>query len=256
MHDSAEYVAEFSTDFLHEARIAVEDLEQVTANLRHGRVTPKEAMTRLGKECVRIRLMAYWSKAHQPLVELTLRRLDDYLRDLERPTESQIDDINAFLDVFRAVLDGEIDGGADQAEFVRSLPARLPPVIEDVAHTDVEILIVDTNSNTILAIERELRNCGYRVSISTSPFDALELAARTRPDLVIGAAVLDPLTGVDLARALHAISVTRNIPFILLTGFTIDDTSAKELPAEAAVVRRGESFGDDLATALQRFHII
>ncbi len=254
MRDSAEYVAKFTADFLQEARIALEDLERVTADLRHDRVSPKEAMTRLGKECVRLRLMAYWS--NQPLIELTLRRLDDYLGDLERPTESQIDDINAFLDVIRAILDGEIDGDADQAEFVRSLPARLPAVIEDVAHTDVEILIVDTDSNTILVIERELRNCGYRVSVSTSPFDALELAARTRPDLVISAAVLGELSGTDLARALHAISVTRNIPFILLTGFTVDHASVKELPAEAAVVRRGEGFGEDLATALQRFHII
>jgi len=115
---------------------------------------------------------------------------------------------------------------------------------------------VDTDSNTIVVIERELRNCGYRVSVSTSPFDALELAARTRPDLVIAAAVLDELTGAALARALRAISVTRNIPFILLTGFTVDHASAKELPAEAAVVRRDEGFGEDLATALQRFHII
>ena len=115
---------------------------------------------------------------------------------------------------------------------------------------------MDTDSKTIVVIEQEFRNCGYRVSVSTSPFDALELGARTRPDLVIPAAVLDELIGADLARALLAISVTRNIPFILLTGFTVDHASARELPAEAAVVRRGEGFGEDLATALQWFHII
>ena len=75
MRDSAEYVEEFTADFRQEARTALEDLKRVTANLRHDRVVPKEAITRLGKECVRLRLMAYWS--HQPLIELPLRRLDD-----------------------------------------------------------------------------------------------------------------------------------------------------------------------------------
>ena len=55
---------------------------------------------------------------------------------------------------------------------------------------------------------------------------------------------------------MRALSATRNIPFILLTGFTVDQASVQGLPEDAAVVRRGEGFSEDLAAALQQFRII
>lgn len=117
-------------------------------------------------------------------------------------------------------------------------------------------MIVDPDFDTVLVLERGLRNCGYRVAAATNFFDALELSVRTRPDLVISATTLDELSGVDLARAMRALSVTRNIPFILLTGFTVDHASVQGLPEEAAIVRRGEGFSEDLAAELQQFRII
>jgi CheY-like chemotaxis protein len=254
MLDDTAYVTEFTADFLKEVKMALEDLEKLTTELRVGNCAPEPAMARLGKECARLRQMAYW--AHQPLIDLTFRRLHDYLGDMGAPNDYQIDDINAFLDVVWAILENEIEVGADQAEFVRSLPARMPAVIEDVAHLDIEILIADPDFDTILVLERELRNCGYRVAAATNFFDALELSVRTRPDLVISATALDELSGVELARALRALSATRNIPFILLTGFTVDQASVQGLPEDAAVVRRGEGFSEDLAAALQQFRII
>ncbi len=116
----------------------------------------------------------------------------------------------------------------------------------------------DTNeysARVVADFVRELRNCGYRVTSAYSFFEALELTVRTRPDLVISSAILDNLSGVDLACSIGAIAPTRDIPFALLTSFDAGHDAIRGLPEHAAILRKGESFGEDLANTLERFEI-
>lgn len=254
MVENSEYSAQIVADFMGELSDSLDELEILTSDLREHNVDAVEEIERLRSDCTRLQQMAYW--AHQPFIDLTLRRLVNYVEDLIDPSEYQIDDICAFIDVVRGIQDGEIDEkSTDQAEFVRSLPSRLPADVDDVAHLTVEVLVVDPQRSTARIFERELRNCGYRVSSAHSFFEALELTVRTRPDLVISAAVLNELSGVDLARSIGAITPTQSIPFALLTSFELDHDALKGLPEHAAILRKGESFGEDLADALERFHI-
>ncbi len=103
--------------------------------------------------------------------------------------------------------------------------------------------------------ERELRNCGYRVNIALSPFDALEQAVRTVPDMVISSSELDGISGVDLCLALGALSATENIPFSLLTSYARSNAALARLPERAALIRKGPQFGEDLSMALERFKL-
>lgn len=254
MVENSEYSAQIVADFMGELSDSLDELEILTSDLREHNVDAVEEIERLRSDCTRLQQMAYW--AHQPFIDLTLRRLVNYVEDLIDPSEYQIDDICAFIDVVRGIQDGEIDEkSTDQAEFVRSLPSRLPADVDDVAHLTVEVLVVDPQRSTARIFERELRNCGYRVSSAHSFFEALELTVRTRPDLVISAAVLNELSGVDLARSIGAITPTQSIPFALLTSFAEGHDALKGLPEQAAILRKGESFGEDLADALERFHI-
>ncbi|MFX7820747.1 response regulator, partial [Acinetobacter baumannii] len=82
---------------------------------------------------------------------------------------------------------------------------------------------------------------------------ALELISRTRPDFVIVSAVLDELSGIDVASALTAMPSTRNIPIALLTSYTWGHPSLHDLPTRVAIIRKGNSFGSDLAEFLGRF---
>ena len=116
----------------------------------------------------------------------------------------------------------------------------------------------DTNeysARVVADFEREPRNCGYRVTSAYSFFEALELTVRTRPDLVISSAILDNLSGVDLACSIGAIAPTRGIPFALLTSFDAGHDAIRGLPEHAAILRKGESFGEDPANARERFEI-
>ena len=249
-----QYAAQINADFLRELGESLEELEILTANMRSEVVGPTEGMAVLRSHSAKLQQASHW--AHQPLVDLTLRRLENYITDLDQPTEYQMDDIDAFFDVIRGILDGEIDQGSDQAEFVRSLPARLPAQIEDVEHLNVEVLVVDTQKSTARIFARELWNCGYRVATAYSFFEALELSVRTRPDLVISSAVLDQLSGADLARAVRAISTTRETPFAVLTSFDADHETLQNLPEATAILRKDSHFGKDLADALAQSQIL
>ena len=137
--------------------------------------------------------------------------------DLVDPADEQIGDIETFLDLMQGILDGEVGGEVNEAEFFRSLPVRRPADLADFQHLDLEILVVDTNKTAARIVERELANCGYRVTLVARSFEALELAIRTRPDMIIASGVLDEMSGIDLASALAVIQPTETIPFALLT---------------------------------------
>ena len=177
------------------------------------------------------RLMNLRNSVDKPLFDLLLRRMENYVGDLSDPTDDQLSDIDAFLDVMHGVLDGEIN----EAEFFHSLPVRRPADLEDFRALDLEIIVVDASKTGARIVQRELVNCGYRVSLANRSFDALELAIRTRPDMIVSSGVLDEMSGVDLGAARAVVQPTETIPFALLT--SSKDASLKRLPANAVVIK-------------------
>lgn len=251
MSSMGEYTAQVESDFELEARDELASFEILAGNMRGGDAAECVSAIRDGLR----KLTASLDAVDSPLFDLLLRRMDAYLIDLEDPTNEQVSDIQTFLDVMLGILDGEVGGEVNEAEFYRFLPVRRPADLEDFQHLDLEILVVDRNRTGIRIVERELANCGYRVSTAIRSFDALELAVRTRPDMIIASGVLDELSGVDLAAALSVIEATRDIPFALLTSSDANSAAMKRLPKSVAVLKKGNAFADDFAAALERFGI-
>lgn len=104
-------------------------------------------------------------------------------------------------------------------------------------------------------VERELAACGYRVSNASNPFQAIEMAVRTKPDMVIAAMELDQISGVDLVSALSAMAPTQQIPCAVLTSYQWGHPKLRGLPPRAAIIHKGPRFGDDLADTLAKFGI-
>lgn len=245
------YQAQVDSDFEEEVRDELHKFEVHIGNLRVDGAETDGILVAFNAGIDR--LMMVRSSVDKPLFDLLLRRMENYLIDLTAPTDDQVSDIETFLDVMHGVLDGEIGGEVNEAEFFRSLPVRRPADLEDFRALDLEILVVDTNKTGARIVQRELVNCGYRVSLANRSFDALELAIRTRPDMIIASGVLDEMSGVDLGSALAVIQTTESIPFALLT--SSDDASLKRLPDSVAIMKKGSSFSDDFANALERFGI-
>lgn len=253
MTSDFEYEDKTDGEYLEEIQDTLTSLQIGVNALNNNPADRSKPFARLKGDVESIRSLDH--AANSPYLELAARRLHDYVTDLSDPTQSQVDDISIFLDVMQGILDGEVTQSTDTAEFFRSLPVRRPMEFEDLDHLDVEILVVDPQRSSQRIVQRELQNCGYRVTGATRSLEALELAVRTRPDMVVSSVVLDVLSGVDLACALAAIPATKGVHVALLTSFSGSDDALKHLPKNAAVLNKGKNFGDDLADALSRFGI-
>lgn len=190
------------------------------------------------------------------LLESLAHRLEDYISAIPSLGGRAVTDVRAFLEAISDVLDGTVPSDSDPAVVVRSLPARPSTfAIEEIEIRDVEVMLVMLHGAQTHFIERELHNCGYRVSIVTSPFAALEQTVTTKPDMVIISAVMPGLSGIDLAIALSHMPETRNTPVALITSLPPGDEQLKLLPDKVPIIRKSDRFGDDLAEALS-YHFL
>ena len=144
----------------------------------------------------------------------------------------------------------------EMGNLVRSLPPRWAFEVSDVVPLDnMQILLVGNDRTQTMIVERELMACGYRSLTLTRSSEALEMIVRTRPDMVICTAVLDLLSGVDMACAISAMPSTKKIPLALLTTYDENHPELADLPDSVAIISKGEKFSDDFARALSRFGI-
>tara|TARA_R110002012_G_scaffold311108_1_gene520271 strand:- start:149531 stop:150364 length:834 start_codon:yes stop_codon:yes gene_type:complete len=241
-------------DFRDEAHDIINSIDVHLQNAR-GKADPIH-LTAIQREVFNLRYKG--KSVAAPLINLTSHRLADYVTTCKELNEGAVEDIQAFVDKIQTLLDGDMTaGGTDTAEFVRELPSKRTPDIDPnwLKQTNVEALLVIPQRSMAVIVERELAACGYRSSVTQTSFEAIELAVRTRPDFIIVAKTIDELSGVDLANALQAMPKTRNIPTAVLTSDAPNHPSLQDLPCRTAIIRKGNSFGEDLAEALARFNI-
>lgn len=241
-------------EFVEEVRDIVSGLEVLIGNLRSKSAKASENLPRIQRDMLNIAVRG--STVDQPLVTIVAHRFGEYVADLTEVNDPQLDDMLAFIDQIRQALDGKLQS-SESAAIVRALPTRLANNFNpaDVKITNIEVLMVISDRSTARIVERELQACGYRTSSVRSAFQALEMAVRTKPDLVVISSVLEELSGIDLATAFTSMPSTRNIKVAVLTSFGWGHPSLQDLPARVPVIRKGASFGDDLAEALARLHI-
>jgi CheY-like chemotaxis protein len=253
MASGEDFYDQIDAEYIEEARDTVSILEIAVSSMRSAGPSTQEATQTLLTECAKLQKLSHW--ANQPLIDLGVRRLIEYVGDLDEPSDRQIDDIEAFVDVLRGIIDDDIEKSTDQAEFVRSLTVRRPIDLDDLQHLEVEILLVDLQRSSARIFSRELASCGYRVTTCQRSFEALELSVRIKPDMVIASAMLDDISGVVLGCALAVMESTASIPFEVLTSFNKSHATLKNLPEKARVLKKGDSFGEDIANALEEFGI-
>jgi class 3 adenylate cyclase len=82
------------------------------------------------------------------------------------------------------------------------------------------ILIVDDAPANLQALAGTLKEKGYQISVATNGRQALEVAGRVRPDLILLDVVMPEMDGFEACRRLKASEATRDIPVIFLTART------------------------------------
>ena len=135
------------------------------------------------------------------------------------------------------------------------------------------IQVIDDDPDLRALLDRTLAQEGHERLWCTTGAEGLETARRERPDLILLERTLPDRTGADVCRALGRSAVTRDIPFVFVTGkgaeadrirgfelgasdYVVKPFSARELSLRVrAVLRRSEAMVKNPVLELGRLRI-
>jgi CheY-like chemotaxis protein len=250
-----EIIEELRQEFVDEARENLQALDVLLDAARNGRGEAAEVVTRFRRAALQWRGQA--ANFGLPALAVVAHRLDDYLAGAPEALPPRTwGDLQTYIDVMTSMIDGGEPAGGEVSTLVRSLPRKLGFDLADIDIRNVEVLLVMPHGAQTRFVERELQQCGYRVSVVPDTMLAFSLVTQTKPDLIIISAVMPTLNGIDLAIGLAAMPATRNIPMAVITSLDPDDDRLALLPRKIPVLYKGASFGDDLFTALDNLFLI
>jgi CheY-like chemotaxis protein len=87
------------------------------------------------------------------------------------------------------------------------------------------ILIVDDSRFIQLAIDKALREAGYRTILASDGEEGLHAAIQRSPDLILLDIMLPNVPGTSVLRSLKGNPITKLIPIIVLTALTRLDSA-------------------------------
>jgi two-component system alkaline phosphatase synthesis response regulator PhoP len=102
-----------------------------------------------------------------------------------------------------------------------------------------KILIVDDEKDIVKMLDYNLKKEGFRTISAYDGEDALDMAAREHPDLIVLDLMLPGVDGLEVCKALKKESKTASIPIIMLTAKTqeLDKVVGLELGADDYVTK-------------------
>jgi two-component system phosphate regulon response regulator PhoB len=101
------------------------------------------------------------------------------------------------------------------------------------------VLVVDDERDIVELLRYNLAQAGFRVVSASEGRQAIDLARREKPDLIVLDLMLPVLPGAEVARVLKQDATTRAIPILMLTarGEEVDRVVGFELGADDYVVK-------------------
>lgn len=118
--------------------------------------------------------------------------------------------------------------------------------MDELAIKNCLVLMVDDNPKNIQLLGSILSKEGYRIAIATSGHQALSIANKIIPDLILLDVMLPDIQGFDVCRQLRGTPETQDIPVLFLTaktetedkikGFNVGGTDYLTKPYEAGEI--------------------
>jgi len=115
------------------------------------------------------------------------------------------------------------------------------------------VLVVDDNVQAVELVAAALEAKGYRVLRAYGGAEAIEVARRARPDLVILDLMMPEVSGFEVARALRDSEQTARIPILVLTAKDLTAEDRARLNGDVSAILAKASFStSELLTELRR----
>lgn len=159
------------------------------------------------------------------------------------------------MDFFKTVeVDGFIAKPCDEAEFVgmiRSILARRRSLSEMKSRSRKKVLLAEDDAQFSARVKRLFENSGYDVEVVPGGPELLEMAAGTKPDIILAKEMLPRMNGSAAAALLEMMPSTSALPVVLYDE-TGDAHQLSQKTARTRCVRRclGRSDAESLLAAV------
>lgn len=188
-----------------------------------------------------------------PTVSMIAHSLEDYLETSSSVGQTEIEDVQFFIDRIREIVDqGDEPEEEIAARILNGLPTRKRRGETVARPTIATVLLLMPKGLQRKIIGQELSSFGFRVLIADTALKAIDLGLTIKPNLVVASMVLDRMSGVDLARVFQGIEATRQTRILLMTASDLEAVDLAQLPGNATVIRKGITFARDFMEFLRR----
>jgi chemotaxis protein histidine kinase CheA len=152
-----------------------------------------------------------------PTIALISHHLEDYIIATGNFSETAVDGILEHLRAIGAIVEARRDPGNEEGRrILKSLPDFHPSQAILRAQGQKTVLFIGPRNIQLRLMEPEIRAGGFRLVALSSSFQGIESAIRTRPDLILISNIIDILSGVDVARMIHAAEMTQHVPIVIV----------------------------------------
>lgn len=235
-------------DFIEGSLEKLDDIDKVIDNVYNDRGNRGDQFFQLQRDVHSIKGSAGTHGLH--LLTLVAHRLEDYLEAVRRLNKEEWRSVQIYMDQMRKlVILAEEPEDKLREEILHDLPHAQGTTTEFSGQKTkkVTILLVMPAGVQRKLIGAELAACGFDLSFSDRPVEAIRLVMDLKPDAVLSNQEFRNMTGVELANVLKAIKSTSNTPFALLTS---SDLKTNALPKGTHIIQKGEQFTSDLTDYL------
>ena len=108
-----------------------------------------------------------------PLIGVTAQRFDDYITALSNQETLGLGNLINFAETLLDLLDAPDENEESASHLLRRLPAKGSFETHEIDIREIEVLLVMSPGVATRVIERELMECGYRVTTGGNSFKAL-----------------------------------------------------------------------------------
>lgn len=249
--DDQRILEQLRSEFLLEGQETIAGIEELLSDLEAGVGDPKTAMLEIRRKCHNLK--GQGASFGFPAISVIAHRMEDYLAGCDNFSAGVSKETYIFLDWIERILKSGAD--PDENESLRIF-RRLPATFGAQSRTeqdslDLEALVMVPSSTINTIMRTRLEDGGFRVIGSQSSAEGLILATRMMPDLVITSVVMDGLSGVDLACALHAMPKTAHIPVMVLSSLPAGHRDLAAIPPDFPIIPYSDVGSEEFITVVR-----